>query len=116
MLRVVDLDDTPRVDPGADELSVDLNFFLRANNREGHHGLSETPSAGNTIRVEYATDTKLAVVLDSVFVILLDIVREVVDWNIIIFDVFHNLRGCVISWGTGKNERQVSTHPLFETA
>ena len=41
VLRVVDLDDTPRVDPGTDELTINLNLFLRADNGEGHHSLEE---------------------------------------------------------------------------
>ena len=37
------------------------------------------------------THPKLAVVLNSVFVILFNIVWEVVDGDVVILDVFHNL-------------------------
>jgi len=35
---------------------------------------------------------QLAVVDDSVFIILLDIVREVVDGDVIVLDILHDLR------------------------
>jgi len=33
---------------------------------------------------------EFTVILNSLLVILLDIVREVVDWNVVIFNIFHN--------------------------
>jgi hypothetical protein len=38
------------------------------------------------------THAKFAVVLDGLLIILFNIIREVVDGNIIIFDVFHDLQ------------------------
>jgi hypothetical protein len=38
------------------------------------------------------THSELAIVLNCFLVILLDIVGEVVDGDIVVFDVFHNLR------------------------
>ncbi len=39
VLRVVDLGDTPGVDPGTDGLAVDLDLLLGANDRERHQRL-----------------------------------------------------------------------------
>ena len=39
VLGVVDLGDTPRVDPGTDGLPVDLNLLLGADDGERHHRL-----------------------------------------------------------------------------
>lgn len=73
VLRVVDLSNTPGVDPGADGLAVNLNLLLRTNDREGHH------------RAE------LAVVLNGILVVFLHVVREVVNGDIIVLDVLHDL-------------------------
>lgn len=40
---------------------------------------------------EIATYAELAVVLDSLLIVFLDIIREVVDGNIIVLDVLHDL-------------------------
>jgi len=60
VLGVIDFGVAPRVDTSTDELAVDLNFLLRANNGEGE----EVP--------------QLAVIDDGLFIVLFDIVREVV--------------------------------------
>jgi hypothetical protein len=39
VLRVVDLDDSPRVTTGADELSANFNLLLGSDNSEGHESL-----------------------------------------------------------------------------
>lgn len=69
---VLNFDNTPRVLPGAYFPVVDLHKVLRANDGERHQS------------------TQFRVLLHSVLVILLDIVREVVDRNTVVFDVFHN--------------------------
>ena len=38
-----------------------------------------------------ATDTKFTVILNCLFVVFLDIVREIIYGNIIIFNIFHDL-------------------------
>lgn len=42
-------------------------------------------------RARYATYTKLAVVLDGLLVIFLHIIREVVDWDVVVLNIFHDL-------------------------
>jgi len=37
------------------------------------------------------TYTKFAIILDCLLVVLLDVVREVVDRNVVMLDVFHDL-------------------------
>lgn len=37
------------------------------------------------------TDAELAVVLDCLLIVLLDIIREVVDRDVVMLDIFHNL-------------------------
>ena len=37
------------------------------------------------------THAKLAVVLDSFFIVFLDIVREIVNRDVVMFDIFHYL-------------------------
>lgn len=70
--RVVDLHNAPWVLTGADLATTNLDRILGSDNSEWH----ETP--------------KLSVLLDSVFVVLFDIVREVVDGNAVVLDVLHH--------------------------
>lgn len=44
-----------------------------------------------------ATYPQFTVILDGIFVIFLNIVREIVDGDIVVIDVFHDLRGVVSS-------------------
>ena len=41
------------------------------------------------------TYSQLAVVLDGILVILLDVIREIVDWDVVVVNIFHDLRGVV---------------------
>lgn len=38
------------------------------------------------------TDAELAVILDGLLIILLDVIWEVIDGNIVVFDILHNLK------------------------
>ncbi|KAI6760799.1 hypothetical protein HG530_009659 [Fusarium avenaceum] len=70
--RVVDLDDTPGVVTSADLAATNLDNILRSNNGERH----ET--------------TELGVLLDGIFVVLLDVVGEVVDRDAVVLDILHD--------------------------
>ena len=72
VLGVVDLDDAPRIDACTDELAVNFNLVLGTDNGKRHEG------------------TELAVIGDGVFVVLLDVVREVVNRNIVVLDILHD--------------------------
>lgn len=41
VLGVVDLGNTPRIDPSTNKLTVQFNFLLRTDNGERHHSLSK---------------------------------------------------------------------------
>ncbi|KAI6748223.1 hypothetical protein HG531_008765 [Fusarium graminearum] len=69
---VVNLNNTPRVVTGANLTATNLNNILRSDNSKGHKA------------------TKLSVLLNSVLVILLNIVGEVVDGNAVVLDILHN--------------------------
>jgi len=45
----------------------------------------------SVIGSNYVAYPQLAVVLDGVFVILFHVVGEVVDWDVIVFDILHDL-------------------------
>jgi hypothetical protein len=89
---VVDLSNTPRVYPGTNWLSINFNLFLRPNDGEGKKSLygilCQILQACHNGDATYA---EFAVVLDSLFVILLHVVGEVVDWNVVVLDVLHDL-------------------------
>ena len=70
--RVVDLDNTPGVLASSDLATTDLNDVLRANNGERHE------------------PTEFGVLLDSVLVVLLDIVREVVNGDSVVLNILHD--------------------------
>lgn len=72
MLGVVNLDDTPWVAADADQLATDFNLLIGTDDAEGKHG------------------AELGVVLDGLFVVFLDIVRKVVDRNVVVFNVLHD--------------------------
>lgn len=58
-----------------------------------------------------STHPKFTIVLDSFLVIFLDVVREVIDGNVIMFNVFHDLkRLSKAAW-----LRAITAYPLFET-
>jgi hypothetical protein len=69
---VINLNDTPGILAGADLATTNLDNILGANNGEWH----ET--------------SQLGILLNSVLVILLDIVREVVDGNSVVLNVLHD--------------------------
>jgi len=73
MLGIIDLDDAPRIDSSANRLAIQFNLLLRAYNGKGEES------------------TKLAVVLNGFFVILLNIIGEVVHGNVIVLDILHDL-------------------------
>ena len=91
MLWVVNLGNTPRVDPGTDGLAIDLDLLLRTNDGEGHHGLNRVFNELSFGDCETWTYAKLAVVLNGILVILFNVVREVVHGDVVVLDVFHNL-------------------------
>lgn len=70
--RVLNLDDTPRVLPRADLLTTRLNKVLGANDGKRQ----QSP--------------QFSVLFDGVLVVLFDVVREVVDGNAVVFNVFHD--------------------------
>ena len=72
MTRVVDLDDTPRVLASADCATLELDGLVTSDNSEWHEA------------------TELGVLLDSVLVVLLDVVREVVNGNAVVLNVLHD--------------------------
>lgn len=72
MAGVVDLHNSPWVLTSADLATTDLDSLLRTNNSERH----QTPELG--------------VLLHSVFIVLFNIVREVVDGNAVVLNVLHD--------------------------
>jgi hypothetical protein len=70
--RVVDLDNTPWVLARANLAATDLHDLLGTDNCKGH----EAP--------------QLRILLNSVLVVLLDIVGEVVDGNAVVLNVLHD--------------------------
>lgn len=70
--RVLDLDNTPWVLTGADLAVLDLDKVLGANNGERHQ------------------TTEFGVLLDSILIILLDIVGEVVNRNAVVLNILHD--------------------------
>ena len=72
MTGVIDLDNTPGILPSTDFATTDLNYLFRAHNSEWHKS------------------SELGILLNGILVVLLDIIREVVNGNTIVFDIFHN--------------------------
>lgn len=72
MTGVVDLNDAPRVLPGTHPPAVDLDDVLRANDGERHE-----PS-------------ELGILLHSIFIVFLNVVREVIDGNSVVLNVLHD--------------------------
>lgn len=70
--RVVNLDNTPRVLASANLAAANLNNILRADNGERHEA------------------AELSVFLDGIFIVLLDIVGEVVYGDTVVLDVLHD--------------------------
>lgn len=75
VIRVVHLSNTPGVDARTNRGLVRVNghFLLRADDGEGEQG------------------AKLHVLLDGILVIFLDIVGEVVNGNVVVVDILHDL-------------------------
>jgi hypothetical protein len=88
---VVDLGNTPRVYPGTNGLPVAFNLLLRAHDGERKKRLGKSVSKWKICADEDVTYAEFTIVLDGFLVILLNIVREVVDWNVIVLDVLHDL-------------------------
>lgn len=78
MLGVINLGDTPRVDASSDGLAVDLNLFLGSNDSKRHE------------RAQFT------VVLDGLLIVLLNIVREIVNRDVVVFNVLHDLRRSLV--------------------
>lgn len=72
MTGVFDFDDTPWVLPGSYLLTADFQDFFGANDGEGHQ------------------TTQLCVLFNGVLVVFLNIVREVVDRDTVMFNILHN--------------------------
>ncbi len=70
--RVVDLDDAPRVLSGSHAPAADLDHVVRADDGEWHQA------------------AQLRVLLHRVLVVLLGVVREVVDRDPVVLDIFHH--------------------------
>jgi len=69
---VVNLDNTPWILSGSDLAPTDLNNIFGPNNGKWHQA------------------TKLGVLLNSVLVILLNVVWEVVDWDSVVLNILHD--------------------------
>src|SRR4051794_20360381 len=61
--RVINLDNTPWILSSTDFPTTNLNNLLRTHNSERHKA------------------SELSILLDSIFIILLDVIREVIDGN-----------------------------------
>lgn len=72
MARVLDLDNTPWVLARAHLTVIDCHKVIGSNNGERHK------------------TTQLSVLLDGIFIILLNVVGEVVDGNTVVLDVLHD--------------------------
>ena len=90
MLGVVDLGDTPRVDACTNRLAVNHDLLFRADDREGEQGLEARGQLMGRVP-RRGTYAKLAVLLDGLLVIFLNVVREVVDGDVVVLDVLHDL-------------------------
>ena len=90
VLGVVDLGDTPRVDACTNRLAVNHDLLFRADDREGEQGLEARGQLMGRVP-RRGTYAKLAVLLDGLLVVLFDVVREVVDGDVVVLDVLHNL-------------------------
>lgn len=93
MLWVIDLYDTPWVNPSTNGLTVNFDFLLGADDGERKKSLYDD---GRTSRVvtwrTTLTYTEFLVVLDCLLVIFFNIIWEIVDWDIVELDVLHDLR------------------------
>ena len=72
MARVVDFDETPWVLAGSYVAAVDFDDVLGSYYGKGHES------------------TQLGILLDCVFIVLLNVVREVVNGNAVVLDVLHD--------------------------
>ena len=73
VLSVVDLNNAPWVLSTTNLTTVHDDLLLATDERKGKQG------------------SQLAVLLNGLLIILLGVVREVVDWNVVVFDVLHDL-------------------------
>ena len=72
MARVVNLNNTPGVLTSANLATANLNDVLRADNSKRHEA------------------AQLGVLLDGVLVILINVIREVVDGDSVVLNIFHD--------------------------
>jgi hypothetical protein len=91
VLWVVDLGNTPGVYPATNGLPVAFHLLLRAHNGERKKILKKSVSKRKSCPDENVTYAEFTVVLDGFLIILLNIIRKVVDWNVIVLDVLHDL-------------------------
>lgn len=94
MLGVVDLDYSPWVTATSDLLTVGIDDLFRADDGEWEEGLRYKWSAHCHSRpgqLRKASYPKFTVVLNRVLIILLNVVGEVVDGNLVVFDILHDL-------------------------
>ena len=71
---------------------------------------------GHARYTHVSTYTELAVVLNSLFIIFFDVVREVVDGNVVIINVFHDLLLSDIIYERVSSAIDIRSYPLLETA
>lgn len=93
MFGVVDLGDTPRVDPSTNRLSVDFNLFLGADDGKGEESLNTQKTLRMIHRTEeMQTHSEFTVVLDRLFIILFHVIGKIINGDVIMLDVFHDLK------------------------
>jgi len=109
---VVDLGNTPGVYPGTNGLPVTFNLLFSAHDGEGKKTLRKSVSKPKICPDKDLTYAEFTIVLDGFLVILLNIIRKVVDWNVIVLDIFHDLEIKIIMSSKLQNRRQGYT-PSF---
>lgn len=73
VLGVVDFNNTPRVLSASDLAAIDHDLLLASDQGEGEKG------------------SQFAVLINGLLVILFGVVGEVVDWDVVVFNVLHDL-------------------------
>lgn len=92
VLRIVNLNDAPWVYSGTDGLSVYLDLLFRADNGERHHSLEDAGCQLFTSTTSRdSTYAQFTVILNCILIIFLDVVGEVVDGDIVVVDILHDL-------------------------
>lgn len=91
VFRVIDLGNTPGVYPGTNGLPVTFNLLLATHNGKRKKRLRKSVLKRKSCPDEDVTYAEFTIVLDGFLVILLNIIREVVDRNVKVLDVLHDL-------------------------